>query len=650
MVAFFNRQKLIKSKDRNNREQERRENFIESFVEHLLTVEQIKDIYTDSNIHLQYPERSDGLSSVEARKRLRDGGANIIEHPRKISNVKLFLRQFCIDYGAAMLSLATYVIHLMHGNNEPINLYCTLILILIVILMCFVAFYREKQTLQVISDLKAVLPTSCIVIRDCKKQQVPEEELVTGDLVVITAGAIIPADIRILQSNGLKIETSAITGDKEAYDYTHEAIATYPSVFEARNVAFKGSFCLEGDGIGIVVRTGKYTVLGYIINIHQQVSKTRSKLKMEIDEFVNFISIVALVMAIVFFAFGSIINNFKNVLDHFIIGFLIIIVANVPQGLPAMVISQLAIIGRRLASKNVYIKKLDIIDELGATTVVATDKTGTLTQNLMVLTDLWYNRKHQPSHNFVNNQSLLDTNHPKPVNEQPLSDMFIVMSVCNRAHFECVRKSKHLASEKEAQTKISAKMLNMGQVSKRFTVLNSVTGKPTVVFAMQNNAVETGGISKTDDIQEHQFQGNNIYGYPSDVALLRYVEMFSSVEKIRMDYVTVLDMPFNSIRRYHLVVAREVMDLSETEKAEKEMNQLNNGATFVMMINGAPEVVLKYCSYLQTDKECVSIDSKLRQECQTAWEHFGNEGKRVFAFAIKRFLSMMQMPSLHLPI
>ncbi|VDN87360.1 unnamed protein product [Brugia pahangi] len=149
----------------------------------------------------------------------------------------------------------------MHGNNEPVNLYCTLILILIVILMCFVTFYQEKQTLQVISDLKAVLPTSCIVIRDCKKQQVPEEELVTGDLVVISAGAIIPADMRILQSNGLKIETSAITGDKDAYDYTHEAVTTYPSVFEARNVAFKGSFCLEGDGIGIVVRTGKYTVI-----------------------------------------------------------------------------------------------------------------------------------------------------------------------------------------------------------------------------------------------------------------------------------------------------------------------------------------------------------------------------------------------------
>lgn len=86
--------------------------------------------------------------------------------------------------------------------------------------------------------------------------------------------------------------------------------------------------------------------------------------------------------------------SFRNVLEHFIIGFLIIIVANVPQGLPAMVISQLAIIARRLGKKNVFIKKLDVIDELGAATVIAVDKTGTITHNHVVLTDMWYNRRH----------------------------------------------------------------------------------------------------------------------------------------------------------------------------------------------------------------------------------------------------------------
>ncbi|VDK88562.1 unnamed protein product [Onchocerca ochengi] len=98
-------------------------------------------------------------------------------------------------------------------------------------------------------------------------------------------------------------------------------------------------------------------------------------------------------------------------------------------------------------------------------------------------------------------------------------------------------------------------------------------------------------------------------------------------------------MPYNSIRRYHLVIAREVMDLSKMEKTDKAKNQSNNGANFVMMIKGAPEVVLKYCSYLQSDKERVPIDSKLRQECQEAWEQFGNEGKRVFAFAINHFFN-----------
>ncbi|VDN08531.1 unnamed protein product [Thelazia callipaeda] len=258
-------------------EQEKQKQYCEdlgqSFVEHHLTVKQLEEVYVDSCINAHNPEHSDGLSEAEAKKRLLDGGTNIIEPPRKMNNFKLFLRQFLyrlwlLLLGAAALSLTTYVIHLMHGNNEPVNLYCTIIL--------------------VESNLKMVPPMSCTVIRDSEQKQIPEAELVTGDLVVITAGAIVPADLRILQSNGLKIETSAITGcfakyyctvkfihtiqkfhnllafilgEKEPYDYTHEAAATYVPVFEARNIAFKGSFCLEGYGIGIVVRTGRYTVI-----------------------------------------------------------------------------------------------------------------------------------------------------------------------------------------------------------------------------------------------------------------------------------------------------------------------------------------------------------------------------------------------------
>ncbi|VDN05796.1 unnamed protein product [Thelazia callipaeda] len=362
-------------------------------------------------------------------------------------------------------------------------------------------------------------------------------------------------------------------------------------------------------------------------------------------------------MATIFFLVASIISRFRNILDHFIIAFLIIIVANVPQGLPAMVISQLAIIGRRLASKNVYIKKLDVISELGATTVVAVDKTGTITQNLMVLTDLWYNRKYQLDHKFMNDPKSHDQNYEHSECKQPLSDMFAVMSICNRAHFEHIDKLP--TSRKPLQDATSMETLQGGPINKRFTVLlvdtnedgtlqniiiitnfcrDSITGKPSPVFSKQNDLIRIKVSNKAEQIKEHQtssntFEQNHIYGSPSDVALLRYVEMFLSVNRIRSNYFfqKVFDMPFNSVRRYHLVIARDL-----TQESENAKNEPNIVVKFVIMIIGAPEVVLDCCTFLQIDQEQIPIDEDLRQECQAAWEHFGNEGKRVYAFGMKR--------------
>ena len=129
----------------------------------------------------------------------------------------------------------------------------------------------------------------------------------------------------------------------------------------------------------------------------------KSRLHEDLDQFVNFISCVAVGMAFFFFVIGCIISKFQNVLYYFVYGFLIIVVANIPQGLPAVVMSQLAIISQRMAKKHVFIKKLDAIDKLGAATVICTDKKASLTLNSMKVVRLWYNRAehHSKSHALV---------------------------------------------------------------------------------------------------------------------------------------------------------------------------------------------------------------------------------------------------------
>lgn len=138
----------------------------------------------------------------------------------------------------------------------------------------------------------------------------------------------------------------------------------------------------------------KFQIIGQIASLTTDQKEKKSSLEMQVTRFVRFITILALTMATIVFLVGAIVTDFHNVLSLFINGFLVVIVANVPQGLPATLTSQLTIIARRMAKKNVFLKKLDVIEAFGAATVIASDKTGTLTKNIMTVTDLWYNKQY----------------------------------------------------------------------------------------------------------------------------------------------------------------------------------------------------------------------------------------------------------------
>ncbi|KAK6027834.1 e1-E2 ATPase, partial [Ostertagia ostertagi] len=594
-----------------------------SFVEHHLTIEQLKDLYPDSYIHHEFPERSDGLHSEEARKRLRDGGGNVLPPPREEHLFRVFIRQFHFKFwllltGAAFLSIAAYFAHYAQGFNEPLNLYCAFILLLVVLVMSLLSLWQESKA------------RKAIVIRDCEEKEINTEDIVVGDLVIIRSGSRIPADIRILQTNCLTIEVSEVTGRKTPVECTAEAAASYVSVFDSRNVAFKGSYCTEGDGLGIVIRTGKFTVLGGIANLHTQIPPTKSKLQAELRTFAQFISVLAICMAVAMFLIGCIVAKFENVLDHFVMGFLVVIVANIPQGLPATVMSQLRIIARRMAQKNIYIKKLDLIDELGAATVICADKSGTLTMNQMVVTDLWFNRRMVTGagvdlkHPHI--RAMRSTVRSSDRLEEPLPEILTVMSVCNRAQFEHVRRSMRRVSTMRALQKSASEAMLSGPVKKKFTIVDTRTGqvsehrRPTVPDADGLPALENGVRSEEPvPVSTHPTTGrtksrkNDIFGIPSDVALVKYVELNASVEAIRQRYHSVHEIPFNSIRRWQLIVSRCLADVQPVENLPEPAQ---NEARYVVMMKGAPEVILGKCKKARVNKDVVDIDDNFRQECQ----------------------------------
>uniref|UniRef100_A0A1I8AS76 Cation_ATPase_N domain-containing protein n=1 Tax=Steinernema glaseri TaxID=37863 RepID=A0A1I8AS76_9BILA len=645
-----------------------------SFTEHHLDVVQLSRIYSASNIDTQNPKLSKGMSKEEAERRLQKDGPNALAPPAEISNLTLFLRQFLNMFwillmGAAILSLSTFIIdpsqwtrvrvrpgaflfllhpfvakrlfisllnHLEALLTSPfrviINLYAAIVLFVIVIAMCIITFYQEKKALNVVRGFTNLLPTKCTVVREGRSLTIETEKIVVGDVVLVKSGSRVPADIRMLHTSDLKLEASSITGEAEPLDFTEEPVAVHVDVFEANNVAFNGSFCIDGEGVGVAIRTGQRTIIGQIAALTtEQAGSGESSLEYEINRFVKFVTVSAITMAFVVFLLGCIMTRFQDVTGMFINGFLVIIIANVPQGLPATVSSQLTIIARRMAKKNVYMKKLDVVEAFGAATVIASDKTGTLTMNNMTVTDLWLNGRYvsgvpevrQKTMHTLRSVAAQNTVRSRllasdlDVFERPLPALLTAMAVCNKATIDFGAATVTNGAEQLS-------------VATRLRRIEDLLWKPTGRVAPLDGGDPEGGLSRPAlakrqvSTKEKQFSGS-----PSEVALLRYVDKVCSVPHLRQKYRIVYEVPFNSLRKWHLMVLQE-----EGVKSEED------GETpFLLMIKGAPEVVIQKCATLATDDGEAELDEETLMDFQDAYDHFGGNGRRVIGFAHRTFLA-----------
>jgi sodium/potassium-transporting ATPase subunit alpha len=226
------------------------------------------------------------------------------------------------------------------------------------------------------AKFKNFVPPKCTVVRDKgEKSKVEATQIVRGDIVLIEAGDRIPADVRILESNEMKVDNSSLTGESEALlrttECTHE-----DNPMETSNLAFFGTLCTEGTATGIVVNVGDSTIIGRIAHLASSAEMEETPLKKEIHYFIKIISGVAIFLGITFFIIAAV-SGYDYITNLvFCIG---IIVANVPEGLLATVTVSLALTAKRMSVKSVLVKNLESVETLGSTTCICSDKTGTLT-------------------------------------------------------------------------------------------------------------------------------------------------------------------------------------------------------------------------------------------------------------------------------
>ena len=250
---------------------------------------------------------------------------------------------------------------------------------------CF-SYYQTSKSAALMAQFKNFIPPSAHCYRNGQKQEINAADLVIGDIVYIPAGAKIPADIILFKAHEMKVDNASLTGESEPLLRNPER--KEENIFESPNVAFFGTFCTEGEGHGVVFKTGDNTVIGKIANLASSAEAAETPLSIEINRFIKIISAVAIILGVSFFIFGlaygySVITNLV-----FAIG---IIVANVPEGLLATVTVSLALTAKRMATKYVLVKNLESVETLGSTSCICSDKTGTLTQNRMTVSHMFYN-------------------------------------------------------------------------------------------------------------------------------------------------------------------------------------------------------------------------------------------------------------------
>lgn len=265
------------------------------------------------------------------------------------------------------------------------------------------------------------------------------EQLVIGDVVFCQAGDRVPADIRVIRSDGMKIDNSSITGESEPLlrisEHEWPINQTAGSYLEAKNLAFFSTNCTDGQGIGIVIGTGDKTVIGDLANTVTHIEEERTPIAREIASFVNIVTIIAIVSGIALFGLTL---HFGMKLFQAFITMIGVTIGNVPEGLLPTLTVVLTLAAKRMASKKCLVKRLETVETLGSTSVICTDKTGTLTQNKMTVEHVWFgtdsylfrSAKLQPV--FTSEQSSTIDNYQEQLNWLNLKRCAML---CSRAEF-----------------------------------------------------------------------------------------------------------------------------------------------------------------------------------------------------------------------
>ena len=320
-----------------------------------------------------------GLSAVTAEERLHQFGPNTLQEQAGRSAWSILWEQLTSTM-ALILAAAALLSGLVGSFKDAVTI------LAIVALFALLGFVQDYRAERAIAALKRLAVPLVRVRRDGQVLEQPALELVPGDILLLEAGSVVPADCRLLEAHALRVQESLLTGESEAVEKHTEALATSDlAVGDRRNLVFMGTLVAAGRAEAVVVSTGMGTELGKIATLLQQVGQEWTPLQKRLDRLGKMLALVSVAVAAVIFGVGLL--RGEGIKEMLMLS-VSVAVAAIPEGLPAVVTITLALGAQRMLRRRALIRRLPAVETLGSVTVICSDKTGTLTENRMTVTEL----------------------------------------------------------------------------------------------------------------------------------------------------------------------------------------------------------------------------------------------------------------------
>lgn len=528
----------------------------------------------DALVRVLHTDLKRGLSTEEAHSRLAIYGPNKLEEAAGVSFWQLVLDQF--KNFLVLLLIASALISMAIG--EWVDAAAILAIVIINAVLGVLQEWRAEQSLQALKRMAA--PTA-VVIRDGRQETIPSEQLVPGDLVVLTAGNNVPADLRLIESVNLRVQEASLTGESTPVEKNASVVldADIP-LGDRRNSTFMGTVVTYGRGKGIVTATGMHTQFGLIAQMLSAVTAEETPLQRRLEELGRVLGTAALAICGIIFLIGiirdtqlgmilvqgivSYLSTHEGQILELFMTAISLAIAAVPEGLPAVVTICLALGMQRMVRRHALLRRLPAVETLGTATVICSDKTGTLTQNEMTVTQVWVNGKlyHITGQGYTPyGEFKLDGQNVDPQAIPPLKLLLQGALLCNDAQLERIVQTN-------SETKESWRMV----------------GDPTE-GALVVLAAKAG--------------------------LWR--------EQLEKEQPRVAEVPFDSANK-HMTTVHAVP---------------GENSLFRAYVKGAPDILLQLCSHVQDDGLIKPLSEDTRAQILAANDAMASQALRVLAVAYR---------------